>query len=222
MTRRATTAIAAPLAFAAALCAGAATASTFDFGALADQTRKGGKEHYFSEVMSDGWTVDGITVRTSDNAWLDGGFRSRGFTSRPAGLGACNDPSGRCDASDYDGVRDVGERLSVMFDTVISAVWTLRETTAAWYAGTGPDHTLVDGCARVNGVERAVRGGAFVDGAITAASFDFEPCTGGGTDYYVTAAEVSPTPSPVPVPAGVVLLGTALAGLGWRARRAAR
>ena len=221
MTLRATTFLA-PLAFGATLCVGAASAATFDFGALADDTRTKGKEFYFSEVMPDGWTVDGITARTSANAWLDGGFRSQGFTSAPAGLGACNSPSGRCDASDWDGVRELGERLSVMFDTVISAVWTIRETTPAYHAGTAPDHTLANGCAKVNGVEREVRGGAFTASLGPAATWDFEPCAGGASDFYVTAAEVTTGPSPVPVPAGAVLLGTALAGLGWRARRTSR
>ena len=221
MSRRITPVLLAPLALGVALCAGAASAATFDFGTLADQSRVKGKERYFAEVMSNGWTVDDITVTTSANAWLDGGFRSRGFTSAPSGLGACNDPSGRCDASDWDGVRDVGEVLSVFFSKAVSAAWTLRETTPAFYAGTGPDHTLANGCAKVNGVERAVSGGAFLGDLGASATWSFEPCAGGGGDYYVTAVEASVPVAPVPVPAGAVLLGTALAALGWRARRSA-
>ena len=222
MTYRSVTALVAPLAFGAALCAGAASAATFDFGALADRSRVDGKEFYFSEVKKDGWSVDGITVTTSANAWLDGGFRSRGFTSAPAGLGACNAPKGRrCDGSDWDGIRDAGEKLVVMFDQVISAMWTIRETTPAFHAGTAPDHTLANGCAKVNGVEREVIGGRFADDLGSAASWSFEPCATGGSDFYVTAAEADVPPAPVPLPAGGALLGTALAGLGWRARRSA-
>ena len=223
MTRPVPTALAASLALGAALCAGAASAATFDFAALAAETKaREGRELLWSEAMPDGWTVGGITVTAGEGAYLDGPMTSRGYDNASAGLGSCNDPSGDCNKSDFDGVRDAGERLMVMFDAVVSAVWTLRETTPAWDGGTGPDHTLADGCARVNGVEREVRGGAFLDDLGASASWSFEPCAEGSTDFYVAAAEASITPSPVPMPAGVVLLGTALAGLGWRARRSAR
>lgn len=216
--------IIAPLAIGAALCAGGASAATFDFGDLAtDVKAREGRELMWSDAQPDGWTVDGFTVDVTGTGYLDAGFRSRGFESAPAGLGACNDPTGDCNASDWDGIRDVGEIVTVIFDRAIYAVWTLRETTAAWYAGTGADHTLATGCARVNGVDRALSGGSFVDDLGAAATWSFEPCATGGTDFYVTAAEVSLTPpAPIPLPAGAVLLGTALAGLaGWRARRAA-
>ena len=218
MIRRSILSLAVPL----ALCAGTASATTFDFGDLADEVKKReGRELLFAEAMPNGWTVDGITVATSANAFLDGGFASRGFVSRPSGLGACNAPSGDCNASDWDGVREAGEVLTVMFDRVLAAVWTLRETTDAWRNGTGPDHTLAEGCARVNGQDRRLAGGAFVDDLGAAATWTFEPCSTGGSDYYVTAAEVPTPPAPVPAPAGAVLLGSALLGLGLRARRRA-
>ena len=212
----------APLAIAATLCAGTASAATFDFADLAARKKAElGAETYFADTMPDGWTVDGITATTSANAWLDGPFTSRGFDHASSGLGACSDPSGDCNASDFDGVRDAGEVLSVFFDKVISAVWTLRETTDAFDARTGPDHTLANGCARVNGVERRIVEGTVQGDLGASAAWSFEPCATGGTDFYVTAAEASLAPSPVPLPAGALLLGTAIAGLGWRARRSA-
>ena len=221
MASRITTALVAPLALGVALCAGAASAATFDFAALAATEKAArGKEVMFSEAMPGGWTVDGITVTTSANGFLDGPFRSRGFDHASSGLGACNDPSGDCNASDWDGVREAGETLSIFFSQVVAAAWTLRETTPPFQAGTGPDHTLVDGCAMVNGVERTVSGGA-VQGDLGASdTWSFRTCASGG-DFYVSAADASVPVSPVPVPAGAVLLGTALAGLGWRARRSA-
>lgn len=218
MTRRFALALAMPL----ALSAGVASAATFDFGQLADEVKRDqGRELMFGEAKPDGWIVDGITVTTSANGFLDGGFASRGFTSQPSGLGACNAPSGDCNASDWDGVREASEVLEVMFDRVVAAMWTLRETTDSWRRGEGPDHTLANGCAKVNGVERAVAGGAFTDDLGAHSTWTFEPCSGGGSDYYVTAASVPTPPAPVPLPAGAVLLGTALAALGFRARRKA-
>ncbi len=223
MTRRATSASIVPLVLGAALCTGTASAAVFDFSDLSARVKaREGRELLWAEAMPDGWSVDGITVTAGEGAFLDGPFRSRGFDNASSGLGLCNDPSGDCNKSDFDGVRDAGERLTIMFDTVVSAAWTLRETTAAWAARTGPDHTLANGCAKVNGVEREIRGGALLGDLLASASWAFEPCAQGGTDFYVTAAAVEPVPAPVPVPAGIVLLGSALAGLGWRARRASR
>lgn len=221
MMRRAILALAAPL----ALSAGAAGAATIDFGQLATEVRRAeGRELQWSEAIGPGgWTVDGVTVMASDNAHLDAGFRSNGYEIAPGGLGLCNSPSGDCNASDFDGVREAGERLSIMFDRVLSAVWTLRETTDAWRNGTGPDHTLANGCAVVNGVETRIEGGSLLDAPVAAASWSFEPCAGGGSDFYVTAVEVSDDipPAPVPLPAGAALLATALGVLGFQARRKA-
>lgn len=191
-------------------------AATFDFGALADDSRRKGKEVFFHEAMPQGWTVDGITVTTSRNAWLDGGFGSGLYASAPAGLGACNAPSGRCDASDFDGIRDSGERLSVFFSRLVETTWTLRQTTDAYRKGKGPDHTLANGCAIINGERFKVRDGAVRDFDVRAATYHFEPC--GKTDFYVTAVEATP-PAPVPVPAALPLMGAALAGLALLRRR---
>lgn len=208
------------LALAAALAALplAAPAATFDLAALADAVKaeRGGSEATWSEAMPDGWTVDGLTLDVDGPGWLDGGFVSRaGWETVAAGLGSCNAPSGRCDKSDFDGIREPGERIVLMFDRVVSAAWTIRETLPDFLrggpGGTVPDHTLSDGCARVNGVDRAVTGGALVTGE-RSATWVFEPCAEGRSDYYVAAVEA--TPAPVPLPAGVWLLGAALAGLG--------
>ena len=220
MMRRAILALAAPL----ALCAGVASAATIDFGQLATDVRvREGRELQWSEAIGPaGWTVDGITVTASANAHLDAGFRSRGYVIAPGGLGLCNSPSGDCNASDFDGIREAGEILTIMFDQVLSAVWTLRETTDAWRNGTGPDHTLANGCARVNGVEREVRDGLLLGAPTPAASaWSFEPCAGGGSDFYVTSVEVDTTVAPIPLPAGAALLLTALGALGFQARRRA-
>lgn len=220
MTRRAILALAAPL----ALCAGVASAATFDFGALAEDAQtEAGRELQWAEHFGPGgaWTVDGVTVLANDNAHLDASFRSGLFESAAAGLGLCNSPSGDCNASDWDGIRDAGETLTLAFSRAVAPIWTLRETTAAWREGRAPDHTLMEGCARVNGVEHGLTGG-ILSGLGASTTWTFEPCAGSGSDFYVTAAEIETPPAPVPVPAGAVLLGSALAALGLRARRKAR
>ena len=68
-------------------------------------------------------------------------------------------------------------------------------------------------------MDREVVGGSFTDSLGASDSWSFEPCEGGmRSDFYVTAADVPTPPAPIPLPAGALLLGTALAGLGLRAR----
>lgn len=203
------------------LGSGTAMATTFDFGALADQLRaqNGGRELTWAEAFpGGGWEVDGITVTASGRGHLDGGFNSRGFQSAPSGLGHCDIDD--CNADDADGIREASDRLDIMFSQVVSVVWTIRETTEAWRRGEQPDHTLADGCARVNGTDYDLSGGAFSADLGRSASWTFEACEAGSSfgvsDYYVTAAEI--VPAPIPVPAGALLLGSALLGLGLRAR----
>ena len=226
MCRFSTLALAAPIALAAGAASAATVAPTvFDFGALAEQSRTnaGGTELVWGESeFADGVTVGDLTVDVSDRAHLDGGFTTKKFTSAPAGLGYCQIDD--CNASDFDGVRDAPDSLALTFSRVVDVLWTIRETTDAWRQGFVPDHTLAEGCARVNGVDLDLSGGSFVTGPGASDSFTFEPCANnspfGISDFYVTAATIEgDTPSPVPLPAGAVLLGTALAGLGFGAAR---
>jgi hypothetical protein len=222
MSRLSTIALAAPIALAAGLAAAAPLEPVvFDFGQLADDLKRdaGGHEAEWADTIygQAGWTVGGITVRASDRAHLDGGFTSRGFTSAPSGLGYCDIDD--CNRSDQDGIREAVDRLVVTFDRVLDIVWTIRETTQEWRDGERADHTLADGCARVNGTDRDLSGGSFVESLGAADVWTFEACdpasSYGLSDYYVTGATVpGAPPAPIPVPAGAVLLGTALAGLG--------
>ena len=225
MSRLSNFALAAPL----ALVAGMASAATvepivFDFGQLAEESRdKHGTELMWgaSDYGASGHTVGGLTVRASDRAHLDGGFSSGKFTSAPSGLGYCDISD--CNRSDSDGVREKADRLVISFSEMVEVLWTIRETTEAWRQRTGPDHTLADGCARVNGTDRDLSGGSFVEALGSSDEWVFEACESGSpfgqSDYYVTAATIMTPPAPVPVPAGVALLGTALAGLGLGAAR---
>lgn len=226
MPRFSTLMLAAPIAFAAGHAPAATVAPTvFDFGAMAEQSRdlSGGTELEWGESRyAGGVTVGDLTVDASDRAHLDAGFTSGRFTSAPAGLGYCNIAD--CNRSDYDGVRDAADRLVLTFSRVVEVLWTIRETTDAWRQRSAPDHSLADGCARVNGVDHDLSGGSFVVSPGASDVFAFEACGSnspyGVSDFYVTSATIEGTPpSPVPVPAGAFLLGTALLGLGLGARR---
>ena len=226
MPRLSILALATPIAVAAGMASAATVVPTvFDFGALAEQSksRAGGKELVWgASEFADGLTVNGLTVDASDRAHLDGGFESNGFTSAPSGLGYCDIAD--CNRSDSDGVREAADRLVITFSSVVEVLWTIRETTDAWRQLRAPDHTLAEGCARVNGVDHDLSGGSFASSPGASSEFVFEPCAAnspyGISDFYVTAATIEGTPpSPVPVPAGAVLLGTAVAGLGFGAAR---
>lgn len=184
----------------------AASSATFDLAAAAaDAKAERGAESYFSEVMPDGWTVDGITLTTSSDAWLDGPWR-RGVS---AGLGVCNAPDGDCNGSPFDGI-NAGEQLTLKFSEPVRATWTIRET-GPLYASGGPDHTLREDDVILNGVRRSVAGGVLVgDGYLTEWTFgvpDDEPFNRG---IYLAAAEIAPIPLPA---AGLGLLA-GLTGLG--------
>ena len=220
-----TLALAAPLTILAGMTSAATVEPTiFDFGALADELKaENGTELEWGDTIyaQDGWTKNGLTVKASDRAHLDGGFESSKFVSEPSGLGFCNIAD--CNKSDFDGIREVEDVLVLTFDRIVDVLWTIRETTAAWQNRTGPDHTLAEGCAKVNGVDHDLTGGRFVTAPGASSAFTFQACSGGSSfgmsDYYVTSATIEGTPpSPVPLPAGALLLGTALMGLGLRSR----
>ena len=216
-----------------------AASITFDFGALADEVKgREGRELLFAEAMPDGWTVGGVTVTASPGAFLDGAWRRGARTFPASGLGLCNDPSGECNGSDWDGIRDIGERLTLTFSQPVR--WlsaTMRETplgAAAENFATLDDHVLANGAIRVGTEHDALETVLVQMGEVSgldafgyATSWSFDPReTGLGFDGYLRSAIVEALPepeplAPVPLPAGAALLAGALAALGSTHRRRA-
>lgn len=238
MTRRAIPALAASL----ALCAGVASAATFDFATAADNYYEdNGFEGTFDQVTGGAFTDGGVTVTASAthrgraaDPFLDA-YSGHWKKQRFAGLGVCH--SGMVGAvSACASVRsDMRSRILQGHDqaddnVTEGEVLTLRFSEAVSLAGLtirGQHHDLATGTFLLNGVEQRVEDGQWTGDLGAFETWTFAIGGSDPTQLYVNALTTSDSspervPAPVPVPAGALMLGSALVALGLRARRKAR
>ena len=209
-----------------ALGAGSASAATFDFTEVAEASESNlGYEIVLSslEVTRDDLTAT-ITAGPGNGVCLDTSW------SRGVSPGFGSHPGDRCDASDLDGIREAGEYLDASLSRTAALTGAfLRYTPPGFLAGDAQDHLPYSGFAVFNEATLLVRDGV-VEGLSSLAPSDswrLSCADGDPCDIYWTTATWQPVagqnpdpgPSPVPLPAGALLLGTALAGLGFRAKR---
>lgn len=236
MTPRAILALAAPL----ALCAGVASAASFDFATAADNYYiANGVEGTFDQVTGGVFADGGVTVTASAthqgraaDPFMDA-YSGHWHKRRFAGLGVCHsgmigdvsacasvrsDMRGRIaqgDAQADDNVTE-DEVLTLTFSEAVSlASLTIR----------GQHHNPATGTFLLNGIEQRVEDGQWTGDLGVFDTWTFAMGGSDPTQLYVnalTAANSPPPPAPVPVPAGALLLGSALAALGLRARRKGR
>lgn len=195
-------------------------AATFDFAAVAhDAYAQNGQEVAFDSYFPNGYTVDGITVNATTNGqavWLDS--RSSG-RSLSAGLGSCE--LADCNGHWLDGI-DSDDTLTLTFgqDVQLSGLF-VRESSPAYVAGRGLDHTPFSGAFRIDGEAFSVVNGITQGIALRGKSFTFSADDlfappGGAVSQYISAITVAP----VPVPAAGLLLVGALGGMAaWRKPR---
>lgn len=195
----------------AALVAGPASATTFDFAQWALDNSQGR-----TEVPFTGMTVDGVTVTASTNAgYVHADAYSRAG-SPSAGIGPCQIDD--CNGRGEDGFA-AGETLTLTFDMPVHLTGIVLRESAAGRVSGDPDHTLAQGTFGLQGQVWQVVDGAPLDlPTFTGTEFTFsfgDETT--GSDYYLSAVTAELAPVPVPA-AGVLLLG-ALGGLAMVRRK---
>lgn len=196
---------------------GSVQAATFDFADIADNTLV--VEANWQDVFPGGLTVDGITLNASgtnaNNTPADA-FFDKGN----AGLGVCSSVScatgvqGANTADDNVSNAQGGETLTLAFSTSVTFTDLLLR---------GANHGLANGTLFINGVLSTVVNGALTVPGLAALSatnvwdFKFDNVNNTGTEFYISSATVSA----VPLPPALLLLGSALLGLGYISRRRA-
>jgi len=196
----------------AALFAGAlattAGAATLDFIAEAAGNERG---------LVNGTTLnfDGIdvTFNATDGGTAAFAYFDDLFAGRPAGLGVCAalDTDNECVVGGDDNLR-AGEVLTLTFGETV---------TLSNISFNDEKHFALPAVSPGSSLQWAINGAALstitFEDAIAATLTGVNSITFGhaGTDYYIGAA----TASPVPLPAGVLLMGTALGGLGLTRRK---
>jgi hypothetical protein len=193
---------------------GASTASAvpFDFAAYADGPAGEGK--WADQVGPGGWTQGGITVFASgtgnslSDAYLDRGNAGLGVCSLSSCAGNSDDNAGYAGDNHHNPV----ETLILEFSTTVSMVdFLLRDRGhAVWNAG---DMLNINGNLFTLGLDNIADWGS--NSIWTFARLDSRSL---GKDFYLSAVTVSP----IPLPAGIWLMGTALAGLAGMSRRRRR
>lgn len=210
------------IAAALALLATPIGAATFDFAAIAhDAYVENGREVSFNDHFANGFTVDGVTVNATSNGaavWLDS--RSSG-RSLSAGLGVCEIDD--CNGHWLDGI-DAHDSLTLTFDQPVRLdSMFVRESSFAYVAGEGLDHTPFTGTFWVDGesftvIDGNTQGLDLRGSAFTFTADELFAPTGTGVSQYVSAITVAP----IPVPAAGLLLIGALGGMAaWSRRRKA-
>ena len=204
-----------------ALLALPASATTFDFAQLAKDAAGNGPEVAFDTAFSDGYNLDGLTVRATSNGetvWLDARSK-RG--SPAAGLGVCERTD--CNGHWLDGI-DSDDVLTLAFSSPVRMTGLfVRESSAAFEAGLALDHTPFSGTFLIDGhsfsvVEGITQGLDLHGSEFTFTADDLFASTGSGVSQYISAITVAP----VPVPAAGLLLIGALGGMAaWRKHRKA-
>ena len=201
------------------LLTGAAHASTvdFDFVALADNFKAvNGYEADWTQATGGSLSSGGVSV-TATATYVGGtahAFLDASDRSGPAGLGVChsgytlsgnsNCATGGGGSNQSDDNITEDETLFLQFSKAVSILDILFYDAK---------HKLANGTLLINGVGYNLTGGS-LDGGFaqlgTEETFSFAYGGAAPTQVYLGSASVSP----VPLPAGVVLLLTAVGGLG--------
>ncbi|MDA8746749.1 VPLPA-CTERM sorting domain-containing protein [Litoreibacter sp.] len=204
-----------------ALPAGGAIAATFNFDTMADaySAANGGEEATYAQMVAfnPGFFV-GADASVTNIAPTGIGLHGF-FDSGNAGLGVCSSTNGASSVSGCSSVNGAGngasgddnvtagEGVIVSFDTEVKLTdLFFRNAT----------HGDLTGDLMINGMNYSVVAGllsALDLGSIASSSaFDFQYTN---SEFYLSTATVSA----VPLPAGFLLMGTALGGLGLMRRR---
>jgi len=156
-----------------------------------------------------------MSITTGASGHLDGASSSTGL---PSGLGSCLDLINGCIGKGTDDVDPGADLLTMNFvnDVLAAAqVVTITEMTIR-----DDFHLEFDGEIDVNGTVLTVVGGAVSGLNLVGSSFDFTWISGVDSGD-VSGFYVETLTAQVPLPAGILLLGTALGGLGLARRRKA-
>ncbi len=211
----------AALASAVIMAASAASAATFDFVAMADNSGDanwiGLTELNWSDTdFALGLTIGGIKLVASGSN-LNGTAADAFFDKGSAGLGVCSSVScatgvsGAITSDDNVSGGHGGETLRLAFDSVVNL-------TNLFFRNS--QHPALTGSLNINGGAVSVVGGVITGGfasLIGASTYDFQYT---GDEFYVST--VTAEVSPVPLPAGGLLLLSGLAGVAALKRRKKR
>ena len=210
----------------------AASAATFDFGALGSAfDDEFGFEGSWDEVTDwvgdtpGTWVVDGIgvTATTSSNyVHADSDWR----LGPDSGIGPCGIDD--CNANDEDGFGP-GETITLTFSEPVSMTSLLLRQSDQNRSSDDPDHTPAQGSFTLDSAVRSVVDGVAQGSFGSGVQWVFGYGGSDPSDYYINTAVVEaesgpppgPPPSVIPLPASALLLGAALGGLGLMRRRTA-